>query len=352
MSTPRQSSSIRKVGIIGEGKMGSGILYFLSGFNFEIVWVCSAEADLEKLLRQFEKRIKRITEGGAGNMSHQELLLKAIITKDPRTLYNCDLIIEAIPEVLAMKQELFLLLDTFVQPGCIFTSNSSSIKPSDLVKAGSTRPFAGLHFFYPVSLKNMVEFTPGPNTSPAVRLEIESFLRAIGRSFITLDEKNSFILNKIFLEFQNEAFRIVQDDECTFSQMDRLVKKNFFPFGVFDFCDSVGLDTMANSVRNYSRDYPDRERFERFLAFLDKLVAAGKLGVKTREGFYQYPVTEAPGPDPAHASEIEEYLRQTWFETCKKFAVQSSLSPNQVIHAIEEYFGIELSPLERLLFED
>ncbi|MEI7662553.1 MAG: 3-hydroxyacyl-CoA dehydrogenase NAD-binding domain-containing protein, partial [Bacteroidota bacterium] len=243
----------------------------------------------------------------------------------------------------------FAMLDKTVKPSAIFASSSSSINPSALIPGGESRQVAGLHFFYPVPLKNIVEITLAPSTSAETRLELESFLDSIKRRYITLEEPDSFILNKIFLDFQVEAFQVVHDGESTFLQMDQLVKKYFFAFGVFDFCDSVGLDTMKSAVVNYTAHYPDRKKYDLFLASLGSLVSAGKLGFKTHEGFHKYPLTEQPGDEPEHAAEIEDHLRQTWICACKKFTQSASVPVDQMNSALEEYFGIELSPFEKLL---
>ena len=285
--------NIRKVGIVGEGKMGSGIFYYLLDYKFELVWVCSAGADSEKIVRQFEKRSRRSFEAGIIDQARYDTLLTTPITADIHALKDCDLVIEAIPEDPALKRDLFTRLEKIVKREAIFTSNSSSINPSRLMpQPAGSRQFAGLHFFYPVPLKDIVEVTLASSTTLETRTAIEAFLDSIKRRCISMDEENSFILNKIFLEFQNEAFLIVHDGACSFIQMDHLVKKHFFPFGVFDFCDSVGLDTMLASVQNYTMNYPDKGKYSLFISALSGFVAAGKLGVSTREGFYIYPVEE------------------------------------------------------------
>ncbi len=339
---------IKKVGIIGEGKMGTSIFFYLLDFQFELVWFCSQDADTEKLTRQFGRRIRRLFDSGSIDQARYDELIQTSITTDIDKLQDCDLIIEAIPEDIAEKKKLFYQLDKIVNPEAIFTSNSSSINPSCMMpKTAGNRQFAGIHFFYPVPLKDIAEVTLASSTTALTCTIIESFLNAIHRRYIILDEQNSFILNKIFLDFQNEAFLIVHKGTCTYYQMDQLVKKNFFPFGVFDFCDSVGLDTMLASIQNYSRDYPDKSNYALFISRLTDLVAAGKSGVKTLQGFYSYPMEDITGKDPEHALEITEHLRQTWLSSCERFTALSSVPTDRMNHAIKEYFGIEHGPFEK-----
>jgi 3-hydroxyacyl-CoA dehydrogenase/radical SAM superfamily enzyme YgiQ (UPF0313 family) len=338
---------IQKIGIIGEGKMGSAIFNYLLDFNFDLVWICSSDADTDKIIRQFGKRIKRSMEAGIIDRQRLDVLMQTPITKNVVELNDCDLIIEAIPEILDLKRNLFNQLDTIVKADSIFTSNSSSINPSALAPPGGRKVhFAGLHFFYPVPFKNIVEFTITPETSNQTITAVEEFLHAIGRRSITLDEKNSFILNKIFLDFQNEAYRIVLAGNCTHAQIDQLVKKHFFHFGVFDFCDSVGIDTMLASIQNYTRDYPHKDYYGSFITALNDLALAGKFGVKSQEGFYTYPNEGVTDEFPAGSDGIVEHLRQTWLSASKRYTAQSHLPIEDMNWAIKEYFSLEKGPFE------
>jgi 3-hydroxybutyryl-CoA dehydrogenase len=296
---------IKKVGIVGEGKMGTGIFNYLIDYPFELVWVCSPGADTDKLSRQFARRIKRSLETGIIDQQRYDNLELTKISSDPADLHDCDLIIEAVPEIVKLKKDIFLHLDKIVKPDAIFTSNSSSINPSEMTPAGRrANNFAGIHFFYPVPMKNIVEFTVTAETSGQTVMLVETFLQDIHRRFISLDEKNSFLLNRIFLDFQNEAFLIFQSGKCTYQQMDQLVKNYIFPFGVFDFCDSVGLDTMLASIRNYIKDYPHKSYYSRLITALSDLISQGRSGVKTQEGFYRYPREESPVDEPEDSKEI------------------------------------------------
>ncbi|MDP1621198.1 MAG: 3-hydroxyacyl-CoA dehydrogenase NAD-binding domain-containing protein, partial [Bacteroidales bacterium] len=191
---------INKVGIIGEGKMGSSIFHYILPFDLDLVWVCSPDADIDKISKQFIKRITRSLDTGIIDEPRFDRLMNTVITRDLCELQTCDLIIEAVPEKLELKKNLFARLNKVVKPDAIFASNSSSINPSEMTPDGKRNgKFIGLHFFFPVSLKNIVELTVTDDTSEHTLLIVESFLLGIQRRFITLDERNSFMLNKIFL---------------------------------------------------------------------------------------------------------------------------------------------------------
>jgi 3-hydroxyacyl-CoA dehydrogenase len=335
------------IGIVGEGKMGGSIFNYLLGFDLKLAWICHPEADTEKLYRQFSKRIRRSVDTGIITKEHHERLLKTVISKNPEDLRECDLVIEAIPEITGLKKDLFAKLDGIVRPEAIFASNSSSINPGEIAPAGNrSEKFVGIHFFFPVSLKNIVELTIMPGTSAETITRTESFLKTIQRRHITLTEQNSFMLNRIFLDFQNEAYLLVAAGKCSCQQLDRLVKDHFFPFGVFDFCDSVGLDTMLASVLNYTRGYGDQDYFTGFTGKLAELVANGRLGMKNQAGFFDYPVEYSEIPALPAEQEIMHHLRKIWLSSCTRHTQIARLPIGDANHAIKEYFDLQKGPFD------
>jgi 3-hydroxybutyryl-CoA dehydrogenase len=258
-------------------------------------------------------------------------------------LKHCDLILEALPENIDLKQQLFAELERVASEGCIFASNSSSINPSCLSPSLSGKKrLIGLHFFYPVALKNIVEFIISESIPKEVIEDVKQFLLLIKRDHLLLNEKNSFILNKIYLDFQNEAFLIVSEKNMTISQMDVFIRKFFFPVGAFDFCDSVGNDIMLTSVKNYTRDYPNKDHYMKFTLELERLVKDNRLGIKRGAGFYSYPV-EANEDDLSsidmNIENVFERLHFTIISSINRFSSQSGISPAILNNAMKEYLG-------------
>jgi 3-hydroxybutyryl-CoA dehydrogenase len=336
---------VKRIGIIGEGKMGSGIFNYLLDYDLELVWVCSSMADTDKLNRQFAKRIRRSLDAGMLTQKQFEGLQNTIISADSGDLNDCDLIVEAIPEHLDLKKSLFQRLDQHVKQEAIFASNSSSINPGLIMPAGPrTRKFVGIHFFYPVSLINIAELTISSETSADTEAAAASFLNHIQRRYITLDEQNSFILNRIFLDVQNEAALIVESGECSYRQMDDLVIKHLFPFGIFDFCDSVGLDTMLFSVINYTHHYTNKSNYSGFIGTLSDLVLQGRLGQKSLSGFYNYPIPEIAVEMPVNGDKIIGRLRKKWLSASLHFSELANLPKEEINQAIREYFDLTEGP--------
>lgn len=339
-------SGIRHIGIIGEGKMGNNIFQFLSGHGFRLTWITSSEADTEKLERSFRKKLQRSFD--AGILTEQERLFQmenTKVTKELDALRDCDLVIEAIPEELEIKRSLFRVIDGIVPTSCILASNSSSISPALLVPSEQRRDrMVGFHFFYPVALKNIVELVVLPQTAPSVVNALKGFLVTIGRNHLVLPEQGAFILNRIFLDVQNEAFRIVSEGGCDLRQMDRLARSTVSPAGIFEFFDSVGNDVMLSSVLNYSRIHPDPDRFKPLIRRLEDLVAAGHLGQKSGQGFYEHPLLpEEDNPaltDPGRDASIIERLQSAYRESLSRHAALTNYTPEEIGSVMEEYLGL------------
>ena len=344
-----ENRELMNIGIIGEGKMGTNLFYYLLDFGFSLVWVCSKDADIDKIIKSFSKKIKRSLDAGIlDETTYSKLQLSTIITSDLQCLKHCDLIIETIPENIDLKQQLFAELERIAPGDCIFASNSSSINPSDLsISISGKNRLIGLHFFYPVALKNIVELIISDITSRDVIEKSLHFLASIKRDSLYLKEKDSFILNKIYLDFQNEAFQIVSEGNLTISQMDALIKEHLFPVGVFDFCDGVGNDIMLAAVRNYTRDYPDKVHYLKFTLELERLVNEKRFGMKSGAGFYNYPID--PEEDDISLSKIKpeliknvmKRLNTTMTLAIDKFSFQSGLSEAILNNAMKEYLGSE-----------
>lgn len=338
------------VGIVGEGKMGTNLFYYLLDFGFRMVWLCSPLADISKIHNSFEKKIKRSFENGLMNEERRVFLQHHIvISADPGILSACDLIIEAIPEDPELKKKLFREIDPVVSSNCILASNSSSIKPSELTPSAARKDkFVGIHFFYPIALKNIVEFIVTSDTSKKTRDSVKEFLNTVKRNFLLLKEKDSFILNKIFLDFQNEAYLIVREGPLTFPEIDAIIREFFFPIGVFEFFDSVGLDTMLTSIRNYIRGYPHEDYYKPLIAELEIMVN------KRKTGFYGDPKEDYIRKmsflkDPDAQQLIEETVKRlsfSYFSSAKRYTIQSKCTPEKINNALKEYFGIEKGPFD------
>lgn len=340
-----------KTGIIGSGKMGTNLVNYLAECGIELCWIVSPKAEIPKLRKSFGKKIGRLLDNGIISEEQHERFEKTIISSDISCLEGCDLVIEAVTEQESLKRKVLPEADAVMKTDAILVSNSSSFNPSALCPSRAREQnFAGLHFFYPVNLVNIVEIIRAPGTSEVTVDRLISFLDAIHRKYIVLNEKESFILNRIFLDVQNEAYRIVDQKQASCGDIDKAVKGSLFATGIFDFFDHVGLDTMLISIKNYTAIYPDSAYYAPLITKLEELTAKGFFGRKSGRGFYDYadhePENESAAAGPEQIREIRNHLGFTYKNASRRWITRSGLTIDELNEALKEYFGTEQGPFD------
>ncbi|MBK8807634.1 MAG: 3-hydroxyacyl-CoA dehydrogenase family protein [Bacteroidales bacterium] len=335
---------IKKVGIIGGGKMGTSLFNYMSSFNIKIVWYRRSHAEKaeEKNKRKLERQLKNniITQE-----SFKYRIENQLITADIHTLATADLIIECIKEDKDEKIDLFRKLSFIVKKTTIFASNSSSISPSEIGSSCSVKnSVIGLHFFYPVELKNIVELIVSNNTDTDVIKTVEQFLIKINKFYLLQDQSNAFILNKIMLKVQATACFLAKEKNLTYAQLDFMVRKELFPMGVFETMDQIGIDVLYHSVMNYMPTIDNPHYYKILCDHLQSLYNQQKLGIKTGCGFYNYNTdSSSENKDIEIDTDISEYIIHQ-LKAAYNNAIETTITENKCnqkdLHfALEEYNG-------------
>jgi len=344
---------INKIGIIGCGKMGNDIFNYLSGFPFQISVVCETIGQAEKFNSTWQKKQKRSKKYGLINdNTYEENLNRVSCSTHLQSLSDTDLIIESITENINLKSELFKILDEIVSRKAIITTNTSSI-PIDTLIPTSHRAdkFLGLHFFYPVSLKNLVEINKTHETSPEVINTIKGFLKNINRYYIEFEQPQHFLLNRLFLKLQAGAFNLHIEENISVKVMDDLVKEILFPIGIFEMMDQVGIDVIYTSALNYTHTIQDRSFYTPWLSGMKEILEKGNLGIKTGKGYYDYSIdhindgikknSASPTNLKKHISDnLYRYYLEPLFEAIKS----GILTKEQIEHIVKEYMDCDKSP--------
>lgn len=202
---------------------------------------------------------------------------------------DADLVIEAVPENIGLKQKIFGSLDKVAPEHCIFASNTSSLKIVD-IQATSKRldRFAGVHFFNPVPVMKLLEVVRGPNTSEETFQKLVEYGHNVGKTTVDCKDTPGFIVNRLLVPAIFEAIRLVERGDASKEDVDTAMKLGAgHPMGPLALADMVGLDTCKNILDGWHATYPDVELF-RPSPLVDRLVSEGKLGKKSGEGFYKY----------------------------------------------------------------
>jgi len=332
-------NEIKTVGIVGSGKMGVDLFNYLSDFDFRLIWYTRSEDHKNTLKKTYHKKITRQLRHGIISQEVFDLRYSYQITTRMDELADCDLIIESIIEDAEIKQNLFLSLDKLTKPSCILSSNSSSIIPSDLIENGRKSRVLGLHFFYPVAFKNIVEVIASEETDEITIEKAKLFLNEIKIFFMVQNEESAFLLNRFLLQLQVTAFNLLKEYNLSYKQLDSIANKLVSEFGLFEMMDHVGHYTMYNAIRNYSRMDPEKLKYEPLLQEL--LNRKGRSKENKSHLFYALDMQNKD-----ISAQTEKYILATLKDTANHFLTmytkQYDINIFNFKKALEEYCGIVL----------
>ena len=288
------ASGINRIAILGGGLMGSGIATVCAAGGKKVRLMDIDEERCKAAKKGFQKAIEWVDKKPAGFMRRGVTLEDAItdveITTDTaKALEGADLVIEAVPENIALKNKIFKEADSKCPPNVIFATNTSSLSVTEISRATSrSKRFGGLHFFSPVHRMQLLEIVKGDDTDPAVAQQLKEFATEIGKTPVMCKDTPGFAVNRLLVPLMLEALRMSERGDCEFKDIDNAMRLGAgHPMGPFTLADMVGLDVIKFIVDGWHKKYPENPLFNPCPS-LDKLVAAGKLGMKTKEGFYKY----------------------------------------------------------------
>ncbi len=279
---------IEEVGVVGLGLMGTGIAQACALAGYRVVAVARREEALEKAMGEIRASLGRQVEKGRLAPAGMETALKMIkATTCLGDLKGSALVIEAITEDYDAKKTLFEALDVICKPGAILATNTSSIPVARLAEAVTRRDrFIGLHFFSPVVAMELVELVPLETTDGRVLEEAEAFVASLGKTAIRAPDGPGFLVNRLLVPYLMDAVRMVEEGGSA-EDIDGGMRLGCgHPMGPLALLDYVGLDTALTVAKNLHRESGDR-RFEP-PKLLEEMVAGGRLGRKSGEGFYRY----------------------------------------------------------------
>jgi 3-hydroxybutyryl-CoA dehydrogenase len=282
------TTDIKTIGVCGAGTMGAGIaqVFALSGFAVILF-------DLSKeVLAAAEKSItvnlaKAVEKNKISEQQKNETLSK-ISFSDDLSKVKADLIIEAIVEKLEVKQKLFAELAATNNDNTIFASNTSSLSITAIAKVipNSSR-FAGLHFFNPAHLMNLVEIVQAVETSEATIKMLKELCEKIGKTSFVCKDSPGFIVNRVARNFYTESLQILEENAAKMENVDALLESAGFKMGPFKLMDTIGNDinfavtsSLYDSLHQVAKFRPSRIQ--------EQKVLSGNLGKKTGKGFYDY----------------------------------------------------------------
>lgn len=277
------------VGVCGSGIMGAGLAEVVARAGVDVVVRSRTIDGAKSMLSSIEKNLdKQVAKEKMTVDQRNEVLSHIRITDSLNDLPSCDLVIESIVEELAPKQALFKELDQIVKPEAILATNTSTLAVVKMAEVTS-RPdkVCGIHFFNPAVLMPLVEVIRPITASDETIARANEFVAACGKDSVQVLDRAGFIVNALLFPYLNNAVKMLEAGTASMEDIDTAMKGGCnFPMGPFALLDLVGLDTSVSILDALYAEFKD----ENFVPAktLRTLLAEGKLGRKTKQGFFSY----------------------------------------------------------------
>ena len=281
--------SIQKIAVLGAGQMGNGITQVAACAGFDVTMLDIKQEYVDRGISSIEKSLAKLVS--KERMTQQDAdAARARISSgiDRSVCSDSDLVIEAVPEILSLKIEIFKELDQLCKPDCILASNTSSISITEIA-AATNRPdkVIGMHFMNPVPIMKLVEIINGKDTSEQTNSAVIQASAKMGKTALSCNDSPGFVSNRILCPMLNEAILTFQEGVAQPEAIDGIMKLGMnHPIGPLALSDLIGLDTLLH-IMNVLHEGMGDDKYAP-APLLIQMVEEGKLGRKTGQGFYEY----------------------------------------------------------------
>ncbi|MCS7154700.1 MAG: 3-hydroxybutyryl-CoA dehydrogenase [Bacteroidota bacterium] len=284
----------KSIAVVGAGTMGNGIAHVFALHGFSVRLFDVAPEAIARALRTIERNLDRQIQKGLIPKGDKEAALGRIQAHADleAALTEVELVVEAAPEQVELKLELFARFDALAPPEAILASNTSSISITRLASA-TRRPdrVIGMHFFNPVPVMELVEIISGLQTSEETFRVIEETARRLGKTPVAVRDFPGFVSNRVLMPMINEAIWCLYEGVATAEAIDQVMRLGMrHPMGPLRLADLIGLDVCLHILNVLYEGFKDPKY--RPCPLLVKMVEAGQLGEKTGRGFYEYKQAE------------------------------------------------------------
>lgn len=282
--------SIKTIGVVGAGAMGTGIAHVAAMAGYEVVLRDIDMAFVDRSVANMDKVMaKSVEKGKMTEEERQAVLARIKKTTVLEDMAAADFIIEAVIEKMDLKKEVFQTLNQVCRPEVIFGTNTSSMSITEIA-AASGRPdkVCGLHFFNPAQVMRLVEIIRGVQSSDETIATAKDLARAFGKTAIEVKKDSpGFVVNRLMIPQMVEAARLLQEGVASIEDIDTAVKLGLnHPMGPFELMDFTGIDIHYYVMEYFADEFRDNQYAAPQI--IKQMVRANKLGRKNGEGFYKY----------------------------------------------------------------
>ena len=283
------SMGVERIGVLGAGQMGAGIAQVASCSGYPVTMVDIDGDALDRGMDSIQSSLQRIVSKGRMEQKESQEAMELITRSTNRLDFSeCDLVVEAIPEILQLKLDVFSELDAICREDTILATNTSSISVDSIAKA-TRRPdrVIGMHFMNPVPIMKLVEVINGPETLAEVTDAVISVAESMGKVALLCNDSPGFVSNRILCPMINEAILTLEEGVAKPEAIDGIMKLGMnHPIGPLALADLIGLDTVLHIMRVLHEGLGN-DKYEP-ASLLVSMVERGELGRKTGKGFYEY----------------------------------------------------------------
>ncbi len=281
--------AIQNIAVLGAGQMGNGITQVAAAAGYNVTMIDIQQEYVEKGLATIERSLSKLVSKERMSQEDADATLARIsLSTDRADCADCDLVVEAVPEIVDLKTTIFAELDSVCKPETILASNTSSISISTIADA-TNRPdkVIGMHFMNPVPIMKLVEVINGDKTSAETNAAVIEASEKMGKIALSCNDSPGFVSNRILCPMLNEAILTLQEGVAEPEAIDGIMKLGMnHPIGPLALSDLIGLDTVLH-IMNVLYEGLQQEKYAP-APLLIQMVEEGKLGRKTGEGFYTY----------------------------------------------------------------
>ena len=281
---------MKNITVIGAGTMGNGIAHVFAQNGFQVSLVDISETALQKAISSISKNLDRMLAKEKINQETKDSTLQRIqtFTVIQEGIVNADLVVEAATENIELKKKIFTQIDELAPNGSILATNTSSISITEIASV-TKRPdiVIGMHFMNPVPVMKLIEVIRGYSTSDEVTLKIMELSKVLGKVPVEVNDYPGFIANRILMPMINEAIYSLYEGVAGVYEIDTVMKLGMaHPMGPLQLADFIGLDVCLSILKVLYDGFGNPKYAP--CPLLVNMVMAGKMGVKSGEGFYDY----------------------------------------------------------------